>query len=81
MSDYTFMVEGDGRHVTYTCETVQLQEVLEHFQDFLRGAGFYFNGNLEFVDDSIGQEIVGGAIPGQQNQGLHSEHYYTKNRT
>jgi hypothetical protein len=71
MSDYTFMVEGDGRHVTYTCETVQLQEVLEHFQDFLRGAGFYFTGNLEFVDDSIGQ----------QNKEIHSEHYYTKNRT
>jgi hypothetical protein len=76
MSDYTFIVEGDGRHVTYTCETVQLQEVLEHFQDFLRGAGFYFSGNLEFVEDPRGL-----ALPGQQNQEIHSEHYYTKNRT
>lgn len=68
MSDYTFMVEGDGRNVTYNCETVQLQEVLEHFQDFLRGAGFYFDGNLEFVkDEPVDIE--------------HSKHYYDTNRT
>lgn len=28
-----------------------LNDVLEQFEFFLRGSGFYFNGNLDFVDD------------------------------
>jgi hypothetical protein len=38
----TVIVETDAHH---------LPEVLEEFQTFLRGCGYYFNGDLEFVDD------------------------------
>ena len=31
-----------------------LPEVIEEFQTFLRGCGYYFNGVLEFVDEDDG---------------------------
>ena len=34
---------------TTECEYVQLDDVIMAFQDFLRGSGFYFDGNLEIV--------------------------------
>ena len=36
------IVQTDASHVT---------EVLEEFQVFLRGCGYYFNGTLEIVND------------------------------
>jgi len=32
-----------------------LPEVLEEFQTFLRGCGYYFNGNLEIIDDGFSE--------------------------
>jgi len=32
-------------------ETVELGEVVCHFEDFLRGCGFVFKGHLDFVED------------------------------
>ena len=52
--DYTWRDSDDNlvsrtRHCT-TEET--LGEVLNAFELFLRGAGFHFDGHLEFVDDN-----------------------------
>jgi hypothetical protein len=32
-------------------ETAELGEVVLHFEDFLRGCGFVFEGHLDFVED------------------------------
>ena len=41
----TTIVQTDAHH---------LPEVIEEFQTFLRGCGYYFNGVLEFVDEDDG---------------------------
>ena len=38
------------RVVTFTTNAHQLNEVLEEFQTFLRGCGYFFDG-VEFVQD------------------------------
>jgi hypothetical protein len=55
--DYTWKdVEGNlvsrTRHTT-TDET--LGEILDTFELFLKGAGFYFDGSLEFVNQDTGE--------------------------
>lgn len=30
-----------------------LSEVLENFENFLRGTGYYFDGHLDFVEDEV----------------------------
>jgi hypothetical protein len=42
--------------VTFEFEEVQIDSVVQHFEDFLRGCGFHFEGHLEFVEhgDSVG---------------------------
>jgi hypothetical protein len=32
-------------------ESVDLTEIVSHFEDFLRGCGFVFEGHLDFVED------------------------------
>lgn len=34
---------------------VTIDKVLEDFEDFLRGCGYYFKGNLEIVEDDINE--------------------------
>ena len=58
MSKYTFMCEYTDLHgkvngdkIIYETTQETLSSVLESFEQFLRGAGFYFNGNLDFVSD------------------------------
>lgn len=36
--------------VTYESNREYLYDILEDFEDFLRGCGFYINGKLEVVD-------------------------------
>lgn len=47
--------EGDSTtvNVKYTLETrgVSLEELCESFEDFLRGSGFHFNGNVVIIAD------------------------------
>jgi hypothetical protein len=31
-------------------ESVELSEIVSHFEDFLRGCGFNFDGHLDFVE-------------------------------
>jgi hypothetical protein len=50
---YTLIAEDtwDGSKTTREFEVDALPEVLTEIELFLRGAGFFFDGNLEFVND------------------------------
>jgi hypothetical protein len=50
---YTLIAEDtwDGSKTTREFEVDALPEVLTEIELFLRGAGFFFNGNLDFVND------------------------------
>ena len=50
---YTLIAEDtwDGSKTTREFEVDALPEVLTEIEMFLRGAGFFFNGNLDFVND------------------------------
>jgi hypothetical protein len=43
-----------SRTTTVQTDAHVLPEVIEEFQTFLRGCGYYFNGVLEFVDENDG---------------------------
>lgn len=53
MPKFTFIAEHDsGQKVTYECEHHFIDDVLEDFYLFIRGVGFYPQGDrLEFVSD------------------------------
>jgi|CXWL01.1.fsa_nt_gi hypothetical protein len=59
MSKFIFIKEQDKDNhfdtttVRIESDTVSLPELLNDFEDFLRGAGFRFDGSLEIVDDEI----------------------------
>jgi len=42
--------------ISHEFEAESLDEVLGQFTDFLRGAGFHFDGNVEIVNDYPVQE-------------------------
>ena len=44
------------RHTT-ECEYEQLDDVIGAFQDFLRGCGYYFDGNLEIVPNQAVEKV------------------------
>jgi hypothetical protein len=50
---YTLIAEDEygGSKTTREFEVDALPQVLEEVELFLRGVGFYFNGNLDFVND------------------------------
>ena len=50
---YTLIAEDtwDGSKTTREFEVDALPEVLSEIELFLRGAGFFFDGNLDFVND------------------------------
>lgn len=43
----------DNTEITHTTDTVCLQELLESFEYFLRGAGFSFKGHVEIVEEEL----------------------------
>ena len=60
MSKYTFtsnfVPDGLDRSnsavkITHEFEADTIEEVCSQFEDFLRGAGFHFDGHLDIVDD------------------------------
>jgi hypothetical protein len=58
MSKYTFICEHtdlygkvDGNKITHEVTQESLMSVLESFEQFLRGVGFYFDGHLDVVED------------------------------
>lgn len=58
MSKYTFICEHtdlygkvDGNKITHEVTQESLMSVIESFEQFLRGVGFYFDGHLDVVED------------------------------
>jgi hypothetical protein len=58
MSKYTFICEHtdlygkvDGNKITHEVTQESLMSVLESFEQFLRGVGFYFDGHLDIVEE------------------------------
>lgn len=39
-----------GREITFKFEEEMLYNVLPHFKEFLRGCGYYFDGELDIVE-------------------------------
>lgn len=37
--------------ITYETENVHLDDILEDFQDFLKGCGFHIKGTLQIVEE------------------------------
>ena len=59
MSKYTFTCEyvgmtgqPDGSKITLEVQEESLRNVVEAFERFLKGAGFVYDGYLDFVDDT-----------------------------
>jgi len=56
MSKFTFICEADdGAVFTATQERDDLDIVLEDFQNFLRGCGYYFDGNVAIISEDGSQ--------------------------
>lgn len=56
MAKYTFVADHsynlDTHVVTHTFNSEHISDVIANFEQFLRGAGYHFDGNIEIVDDS-----------------------------
>ena len=52
---YTFqhVDQYNGTEVIHKTQAVSLGKLLEDFEMFLRGCGFYFSGHVEIVEDSF----------------------------
>ena len=83
MNKFTFSLDdGYGRLVTHTVNEEFLDDVVMSFQDFLRGCGYYFNGNLEFVEDIEPQSLARPDTAEDEafEMVAKSKHYYDTNR-
>lgn len=45
-----------GSRVEYQFEGLTLSDMLEHYQNFLKGCGYIFEGELDIVTDEYGGE-------------------------
>lgn len=43
----------DHTNVQIESDSITLPDLLEDFEEFLRGAGFHFDGHLDIVNDEI----------------------------
>ena len=59
--------------VTYKSNREVLDEVIEDFQDFLKGCGYNFNGTLTIVED---EDMIINSIDDVQ----HNDYYYDTDR-
>jgi hypothetical protein len=48
---FTFIHESYGTKITYETDDYTLNALLENFEDFLKGCGFVFDGNIDIVKD------------------------------
>ena len=62
MSKFTFTQTYDDTVTTKEFETDYLYEVIERFEEFLRGCGFYFNGTIDVVEDETEENMVDKTI-------------------
>lgn len=53
---FILIAESEDFKLTYETDTPLLDDALEAFEDFLRGAGFCFKGKLEIVRDKPDHE-------------------------
>lgn len=59
MSKFVFSSTCEGIVTTKEFEEDYLFNVIERFEEFLRGSGFYFNGHLDIVnDDEMDEPII-----------------------
>jgi hypothetical protein len=85
MPKFTFIAEHDsGQRVTYECEHDFLDHILEDFHLFIRGVGFYPQGErLEFVSDETSFDLpewYTEDFETPQDDIGHSEHFYDTQR-
>ena len=89
MTKYTLKQEYPGytgMHTSSPKETVTIEfegdialpEMLEKFETFLRGCGFYFDGHLDFVDEQFPDWV--GQSEETEEEVEHSEYYFQPNR-
>jgi hypothetical protein len=67
----------DTHVVTNTFNADYLPDVLMNIEQFLRGAGYYFDGKLEIVED---QYCCGAGTNYQSGGAGHSEHFFDTER-
>ena len=88
---FTFIAEHEtGEKITYESTKHFLPEVVEDFELFLRGCGFFFDGNLDFVEPEIytDSDFIAPTLNDLEQYfastinpaAEHSEHYYDANR-
>jgi len=58
MPKFTFICEHLDPLVrtTHEFEVEYIGDVVQEFETFLRGSGFYFDGNLDFVEEQVTNE-------------------------
>ena len=83
---YTLIAEDEygGSKTTREFEADYLPDVLTEIELFLKGAGFVFNGNLDFVDDfaesEYNEEWEQGTTP-EWDTPLYDEQDLPKNKS
>ena len=51
MSQFSFNCYNSGRNTAVEFEAEHIDEVIENFEQFLRGCGYYFHGQIVRYDD------------------------------
>jgi hypothetical protein len=54
---FTLISEIGNAKITHEFTEHNLRDVLSNIEMFLRGSGFHFDGNLEFVEDHFYDDI------------------------
>ena len=44
-------IKDSESKVTFEFEEIQMVNIVQHFEEFLRGCGFHFDGQLDFVEE------------------------------
>jgi hypothetical protein len=79
---YTLIAQDEfgGSTTTREFSADYLPDVLSEFELFLRGTGFFFNGNLDFVNDFDDDEFIGDGHDGMGSLADHSDFYFDTER-
>jgi hypothetical protein len=82
MNKFTFINELGSSKRTLEISEDYLSDILTHFEEFLKGCGFHFNGHLEIVNDEDEINIQGTENSEISITGdiIHSDHYYDYSR-
>ena len=69
-----------GKVITHQFEGDSLETLLSNFQDFLKGAGFYFDGNVDIVKDDDWDTAPISIDISEEEDIEHSKYYYDTDR-